>query len=322
MAYDRNFIVPIPKDTIEYHSGGKTYLYRTVEKVYRKKEKNNSDVRLPVGLKIDGSDTMYINNNFKKLYKVEYEALNENNNIDSNKFNFSDGITYGQTAVLHKLSEKINLTPYIKKHFDDENNIRSNTLINLATKFVLTNNSSIVSYPHFARNNLILGHKIESDTTVENILGQIKESQIDSFLEDWVLHTCKDKDIVISIDGSNVQTEASDIEIVELGLSKNKDFENQFSFTLVTDQEQYTPIYYKEYKGTIHDLNQAYPIIKVLKKGEPKSINFVLDRGYFSKDLMKIILKSNNGFLMMTKENKQIREIIDLYSAEIFDVRL
>ena len=62
-----------------------------------------------------------------------------------------------------------------------KNNIRSNSILKLAFKFIVTNNSSIISYPHFARNNLILGTEIESDTKVENILGSIEEVDIDSF---------------------------------------------------------------------------------------------------------------------------------------------
>ena len=55
---------------------------------------------------------------------------------------------------------KINLVNIIKNNFDDENNLRSNSILNLAFKFILTNNSSIISYPHFVRNNFILGTEI------------------------------------------------------------------------------------------------------------------------------------------------------------------
>ena len=111
---------------------------------------------------------------------------------------------------------KINLVNIIKNNFDDENNLRSNSILNLAFKFILTNNSSIILYPHFALNNLILDTEIESDTKVENILGSIEEADIDSFLDDWLVYTCKDRDLVLSIDGTNIQTKANDIEIVEL----------------------------------------------------------------------------------------------------------
>lgn len=319
MSYNKNFIVTIPKGTIPVKSGGKTYIYHVVEKNYRKDKKNNSDVRVPVGIKIEDTNTMYINNNFLKYYKEEYEAKNSDE-INTKKLMFSDGITYGQTAVIYKMSEKIGLTQILKNNFDIDENKNSNTLLNLASKFILTNNSSIISYPHFARNNIILGEEIESDTKIENILGSIEECDIDSFLSDWLTHTCKGRDLLLSIDGSNVQTEANDIEIVELGLSKNKLFENQYSLTLVTEQETYTPVYYKEYQGTTHDLQAAQVIINTITKANPKTINFVLDRGYFSKELMKKILKSGNGFIMMAKENKNIREIIDSVYSEIYDV--
>ena len=116
MSYNKNFIVTIPKGTIPVKSGGKTYIYHVVEKNYRKDKKNNSDVRVPVGIKIEDTNTMYINNNFLKYYKEEYEAKNSDD-INIKKLMFSDGITYGQTAVIYNMSEKIWLTQILKNNF-------------------------------------------------------------------------------------------------------------------------------------------------------------------------------------------------------------
>ena len=319
MAYDKKFIVPIPEGTISVKNRDKTYIYHVVEKRYKKDKKYNSDIRVPVGIRVENTNTMYINDNFIKYYRDAYEEKNVNEKI-SDKLCFSDAINYGATAVLHKLANQIKLLPIIRNNFDFEQDVKSNSIINLATKFILTNNSSIVSYPHFARNNLILGNKNESDTEIEQMLSNISEADIDSFLEDWVYLTCNDKDLLLSIDGPNVQTEANDIEIAELGYSKNKIVENQFSFTLVTEQVKFTPVYYKEYDGIIHDLPAAKKVIEVLKKGKPKSINFVLDRGYFSSELMKNIIKVVTGFIMMAKENKQIRENIDFVIDDVYSV--
>ena len=310
MPYDKNFIVPIPKGSILAKNCNKTYVYHVVEKRYDKKRQNNSDVRVTIGIQIPNTNTMYINDNFKKYFSEVYEEKS-NSDVLSNKLNFSDGITYGVTAVLHKLASNIGLLPILKNNFDEDDNLRSNSIINLATKFILTNNSSIVSYPHFARNHLILGNKIESDTALENMLGSIEEADIDSFLNDWIEHTCKDKDLVLSIDGSSVSTEANIIELVDIAYSKNKAFENQFAFSLVTEQQNYTPVYYKEYNGTIHDLNEGKKIVKILKNGKPKSINFVLDRGYFSSGLMKSLLELDYGFIMMAKNNNQLKTVLD-----------
>lgn len=68
MAHNKDVIVSFPKWTIPDKSGGKTYIYHIVEKVYRK-DKKNSDVRVPIGIKIENTNTMYFNNNFIKYYK-------------------------------------------------------------------------------------------------------------------------------------------------------------------------------------------------------------------------------------------------------------
>lgn len=66
MPYDKNNIVPIPKGSILAKNCNKTYVYHVVEKRYDKKRQNNSDVRVTIGIQIPNTNTMYINDNFKK----------------------------------------------------------------------------------------------------------------------------------------------------------------------------------------------------------------------------------------------------------------
>lgn len=76
-------------------------------------------------------------------------------------------------------------------------------------------------------------------------------------------------------------------------------------------------MFLEEYNGSIHDLNAVGPIISFLNKLKVKKIKFLLDRGYFSAKLMKSLLNQNHDFIMMAKECKKTRELIDTYFEDV-----
>ncbi len=121
----------------------------------------------------------------------------------------------------------------------------------------------------------------------------------------------------MSIDGSNTPTNSEDLELVDVGHGKSGLEENQFSYTLITEQNFRRLLFLEEYNGSIHDLNAVGPIISFLNKLKVKNIKFLLDMGYFSAKLMKSLLNQNHDFIMMAKECKKTRELIDTYFEEV-----
>lgn len=318
--YDETLKVAVPKNTIIYTIGGKKYAYYTLKKVYIKNKKSNSDKRVPVG-KITEEDTtmMYPNSNFRLYFKDEYEKL-KIPEIESDKLNFSDCIRYGLNGVFFNIAKQLNLFKLIENSLDDEEvDIEkiTNLIINLACKFVYTENSSFYGYPYFARENLILGNTIYSDSTIVNLLKEINQKNVTEFMEQWLKTHQTDKGMIISCDGTNVVTNSDDIELSGFGHNKNGASENQVSYTLLTDQNILRPLYLEEYNGSTHDIEAIKPILNWLKRIDVKNVNILVDRGYFSKNLMKKLLSQGYGFIMMVKTNNDIRNMIDLYENEI-----
>lgn len=319
--YDDAIKVKVPKDSIIYTIGGKKYAYITTKKVYRKDKKNNSDKRIPIGrLTQEDESMMYPNGNFKIYFKAEYDAL-ELPKLESDKLHFSDAIHYGLTGSFITIAKDLNLFKLLQESIDDGTNKDFgkivNTVFNLAFKFVITENSSFVGYPYFARNHLILGGDIHSDSTVGNILKEVNQKQVRTFMERWLKTHQTEKGMLISCDGTNVISNSDDIELVDLGHNKNGSFENQISYTLLTDQNVLRPLFLEEYNGSTHDVEAIKPILAWLKQLDIKNVNILVDRGYFSKKLMKTLLTQGNGFVMMAKLNNEIKEIIDSYEKEI-----
>ncbi len=312
--------VAIPKNSIISKNTKASYVYYCLKKRYIKNKKYNSDKRVTIG-KVDPSDptSMFPNENFKKLFPNEYESIKSDEKIND-KNEFSEAITFGQTALFHHLLKGTSLEDILKRNlgsnnFDDETT--TNNVFNLACCFLLTQNSSVINYPYFGRDHLILGNTIYSDSTMGNILSSISKQQCNEIMKEWLLLHAKNEGIFLSIDGSNTPTNSEDLELVDVGHGKSGLEENQFSYTLITEQNFKRPLFLEEYNGSIHDLNAVGPIINFLNKLQVKKIKFLLDRGYFSAKLMKSLLNQNHDFIMMAKECKKTRELIDTYFEDV-----
>ena len=132
-------------------------------------------------------------------------------------------------------------------------------------------------------------------------------------MNNWLKTHAKKEGIFISCDGTNVPSSAQDIEIVDLGHSKNDTFEDQVSYTLLTDQNILRSLFLEEYSGSSHDIEALKPLFKMFKNYDIKNIKFLLDRGYFSQNLMKEIPEDGNNFILKVKINTLGKEQIDLY---------
>lgn len=317
--FDLSVKVAIPENSIISKNTKASYVYFCLQKRYIKNKKYNSDKRVTIG-KVDPSDptSMFPNENFKKLFPNEYESIKNDEKIND-KIQFSEAISFGQTALFNHLFKDTSLKDILKRNlgsnnFDDETT--TNNVFNLACCFLLTQNSSVINYPYFGRDHLILGNTIYSDSTMGNILSSITKQQCNEIMKEWLLLHAKNEGIFLSIDGSNTPTNSEDLELVDMGHGKSGLEENQFSYTLITEQNFRRPLFLEEYNGSIHDLNAVGPIISFLNKLKVKKIKFLLDRGYFSAKLMKSLLNQNHDFIMMAKECKKTRELIDTYFEE------
>lgn len=318
--YDTSITVEIPEKAIVSKNAKASYVYYCLEKRYFKNKQYNSDKRITIG-KVDDSNEkmMFPNENFKMLFPDEYAAKKPDEN-SSEKTSFSQSITYGQTALLHQLFKETRLKNILLNKLGSDsfdNETTTNNIFNLACCFLLTQNSSVINFPYFARNNLILGRTIYNDSTIGNILSSISRKQCNDIMVDWLKEHTKNSGVFLSVDGSNTPSESEDLELVDVGHGKSGLEENQFAYTLITEQNFQRPLFLEEYKGSIHDLNALGPILKLLNELNVKNIKFLLDRGYFSAKLMKSLLNKGHDFVLMAKDCKKTKEIIDQYYNEI-----
>ncbi len=145
-------------------------------------------------------------------------------------------------------------------------------------------------YPDFAFCHPLFSDKmrIYSDSKVSRFLSSITKEQTIGFLDDWNKGRDRKQRLYISYDSTNKNCQAGDIDIVEFGKAKDDKGLPIFNLSLAFDKTHQVPLFYEEYPGSINDVSQfTFMVDKVIEYGY-KRLDLFLDRGYFSKDNIRL----------------------------------
>lgn len=139
----------------------------------------------------------------------------------------------------------------------------------------------------------------------------ITQEQIIGFLDDWNKNRDHKQCIYISYDSTNKNCQAGDIDIVEYGKAKDDKGLPVFNLALAFDKTNRVPLFYEQYPGSITDVSQFEYMVDKVKQYHYKSVGFILDRGYFSKENIRYMEDNGYSFIIMVKGRKNlVSEII------------
>lgn len=307
----KNSSVFRPSKTKIQPRNGKNYVYVVTDKKYNKEKKNYTEKRKCIGVMIDENKMMV--NEYFHLYFPDIEV--EYNNT----FKFSKVMKIGATGVLKKIYNDLKLEKYIKMSFEDEfmDFDLSNTIFNLASYMILEEKCAFQYYEHFRKNHYLMSSTIMNDVDISNFLKRISnKANILNFNKLWFENNVNNDHIYLSIDGTNINNVSEGVTLKEYGKAKDNDELPIVGLTYAFNQTNYRPLAYDTYKGSINDMAEINSFLRKISTFGLEKVSLILDRGYFSRKNIDMIMKKCSGFIMMVKENntiikEKINEIID-----------
>lgn len=289
-----------PKNTVIQTKNGIKYVYYVTDKVYLKDKKYNVNKRKCIGRMIDDSK-MYINQ-FFKTYFPDVEVS------ETLRYNKSKVVKVGATTVLKSIFDKLQLSKYINACFSNNNSIDfdlSATIFNLASYLIVEESSSFQYYSHFARNHYTMDSSIENDVDISRFINKkiSSKDQILEFNRMWFKDNVNNNRIYLSVDGTNINYSSEGVSLAEYGKAKDDNEEPIINLAIAFNHTNSRPLAYDLYKGSIVDMSQIKGFLKKINNFGLENVHLILDRGYFSKENIDLIMKDCCGFLMMCKEN-------------------
>jgi len=148
--------------------------------------------------------------------------------------------------------------------------------------------------------------KIYSDSRVSDFLRDVTVDQRIRFLNEWNAKRDHRERIFISYDSTNKNSQAGDIDLIELGHAKEGIERDIFNYSIAYDSNNREPLFYEAYPGSIVDVSQLQFTLKKAKGYGYEHIGFILDRGYFCKENISFMDENGYGFVIMVKGMKSL----------------
>ena len=97
--------------------------------------------------------------------------------------------------------------------------------------------------------------KIYSDSKISDFLGKEMDDQRIAFLNEWNIKRDHREKIYISYDSTNKICQVGDVDLAEIGHSKEGSDKPVFNYSVAYDRDNREPLFYEAYPGSIVDIS-------------------------------------------------------------------
>ena len=279
--------------------GGTPYVYYEYARIYNKKKKYSEPKRTCIGKRDPEQPAfLYPNEKFLKFFPRELLPSEKDGQYRSGCLHI------GAYLVIRKIVSDYHLDEMIARIIGKD----AGLFIDLAAYSIITEDNAGQYYPDYAYNHALFtdNMKIYSDSKVSDFLREVTVDQRIRFLNEWNAKRDHRERIYISYDSTNKNSQAGDIDIIELGHAKEGIERKIFNYSIAYDRNNREPLFYEAYPGSIVDVSQLQFTLKKAKSYGYEHIGFILDRGYFCKENISFMDENGYGFVIMVKGMKNL----------------
>ena len=283
---------------------GTPYVYLEHGRTYLKEKQYNVPKRTCIGKRDKEQPAfMYPNEKFLKFFPRELLPFEKDTQFRSGCLHI------GAFIVLRKIIVGYQLDEMIGRIIGQD----AGLFLDLAAYSIIAEDNAGQYYPDYAYNHALFtsNMRIYSDSKVSDFLRDVTIDQRIAFLNEWNAKRDHREKIYISNDATNKESQAGDIDMVELGYSKQGVETDIFNYSIAYDRNNREPLFYEAYPGSIPDVSQLQHTLRKAKSYGYEHVGFILDRGYFCKENIEFMDENGYDFVIMVKGMKRfVSELI------------
>lgn len=270
----------------------------------------------------DDPTKMYPGKNYEKYFpeeakKAEEQYLaNEVFTVKTDKpSKRSWTITVGFFIILNIILNKTGIKQILEKVLGEWYKL----FLDLVAHEIVNRSNISLDYVNYSRTHALFANKMHmySPSTISSFYRKITKSHSVQFQELWNRKQDHRKRIYISYDSTNKSCQIGDLEFAEFGKPKINQGKPIISYSVAYDLDTGRALFYDLYQGSIVDVTQLKTAIETAHAYGYKYIGFVLDRGYFSEDNIKLLDNYGYSFVMLVKGKKKLvhKLVLDNYGS-------
>jgi transposase len=222
-------------------------------------------------------------------------------------------LDYGNYYFLKTISDEIHLTDILQKTFPEI----WREIITLAMYQISERKPLYLSEQWTGYTKTIDNIKLTSQY-VSDILQTIGQSDKErmNFFESWTRFRSEKEYLVFDITSISSYSKLNDL--VEFGYNRDSEKLPQINLGMLFGQKSLLPVYYSTYPGSIKDVSTLKNIIEYAKHFNMKKVQFVMDKGFYSKQNISYMLENELVFtISMPFTIKLAKTLVDSVRSTI-----
>ena len=286
------------KVTKKMAENGKYYVRLETDRKYNPEKKYNVPVRVTIGVLDENDNTkMHPNENFKIYFPdVKIEKEDE-------ECNRSQCLRVGAYSLIKNMFNETKLNDIINPLFKDKGGL----IKDLVSYEIIDESNVMQHFEDYEYNHPLFNENmhIYSDSSVSDLLSKnITPDDINTFISAWTKINKSKGKVYISYDSTNSNCQAMDIDLCEMGHAKLNPTKPIVNLSIAFDEDNKIPLFYELYSGSIPDISCIETMINKAKGFGFNDACFILDRGYFSKNNVRNIVKQGYDFLIAARNRE------------------
>lgn len=211
----------------------------------------------------------------------------------------------GPAMILNKVEEDLGLSSLLKSCFPDT----YQQIITMA-QYLVIEGGALTHCSAWCKSHAPSMADSLTSQRISEILPILNTDKKQTFLNKWMKKTAENDYLCYDI--TSVSSYSQINEYIKYGYNRDKENLPQLNLSILFGQHQELPVYYDRYPGSITDVKTLHNLLKTFKALDIKTLSYVLDKGFYSKNNVDDLLARKDKFLLaVPMNNKWLKSAID-----------
>lgn len=211
----------------------------------------------------------------------------------------------GQSIVLNAITEKIGLEKLLKSCFPDQ----YQQILTMAY-YLVSRGDPLSQCEAWSKSHAQPFGKQLTSQRMSEVLCSITIDGKQTFFARWMNKILENDYLCYDVTSISSYSELN--EYIKYGHNRDKEKLPQLNLAILFGQKSCLPAYFHRLPGNINDVSTLHNLMSSFKALELKSVNYVMDKGLYSKKNVDELLASRDKFtLSVPLNNKWVQQAID-----------
>jgi len=211
----------------------------------------------------------------------------------------------GPSMVLDSITETLGLEKVLKSCFP-----QTFKQIMVMAYYLLVNGGPLSHCSTWCKSHAPQMELSLTSQRISEILRTITTDKQQAFLKQWMNKVLENDFLCYDISSISSYSELN--EYIKYGYNRDKEKLPQLNLAILFGQKGGLPAYYNRLPGNVTDVTTVHNLLKTFKALGIRALNFVMDRGFYSKRNVDELLAAKDKFLVgVPMNNKWLQHAVD-----------